>query len=108
MLSRTYPQAIAGVPISYDFSPATGVFHLAYVPDHRIHAPTLIFVPTELHYPHGYCVRTSGAEERSAPGSSLLQVQNDKSGHRVTVVVTRGRCPDHTNRAQATGRRGSG
>jgi len=108
VLSRAYPQAIAGVPISYDFSPTTGVFHLAYVPDHRIHATTLIFVPTELHYPHGYCVRTSGAEEKSARGSSLLQVQNNKSGHRVTVVVTPGSCPDHPDRTQASRRRGTG
>jgi endoglycosylceramidase len=108
VLSRVYPQAIAGVPISYDFSPTTRVFRLAYVPDHRIHAPTLIFVPKQLHYPHGYCVRTSGAEEKSTPGSSLLQVQNDKSGHRVTVVVTPGHCPDHPDRAQATVSKGSG
>ena len=93
-LSRTYPQAIAGVPVSFRFSPSTGVFHLAYVPDHRIHAPTLIFVPTEIHYPHGYCARTSGAAVTSAPGSDLLQVKNAKSGHRVTVTVTPGRCAD--------------
>ena len=34
---------------------------MAYVPDHRIHAPTVIFVPTMIHYPHGYCARASGA-----------------------------------------------
>jgi endoglycosylceramidase len=92
VLSRTYPQAVAGVPVSFDFSPSTGVFHLVYVPDHRVHAPTLVFVPTELHYPDGYCARTSGAKVTSAPGSDLLQVQNARSGHRVTVVVTPGGC----------------
>jgi len=94
VLSRTYPQAVAGVPISFDFSPSTGVFHLAYVPDHRIHAPTVIFVPTEIHYPHGYCARASGAKVTSGPGSDALKVQNAKSGHRVTVVVTPGDCPN--------------
>jgi endoglycosylceramidase len=94
VLSRTYPQAVAGVPIAFHFSPSTSVFHLTYVPDHRIHAPTLIFVPTEIHYPHGYCVRTTGAEETSAPGSDLLQVKNARSGHRVTVTVTPGHCAD--------------
>ena len=94
VLSRTYPEAIAGEPISFDFSPSTGVFHLAYVPNHRIHAPSVIFVPTELHYPQGYCARTSGAKVISRPGSDLLEVQNDKSGHRVTVVVTPGHCAD--------------
>ncbi len=68
VLSRTYPQAVAGMPISFDFSPSTNVFHLAYVPDHRVHAPTVIFVPTEVHYPHGYCARSSGARVTSAPG----------------------------------------
>ncbi|MGO9854186.1 MAG: cellulase family glycosylhydrolase [Acidimicrobiales bacterium] len=92
VLSRTYPQAVAGVPISFDFSPATSVFHLAYVPDHRVHAPTVIFVPTAIHYPHGYCARTSGGRVTSAPGSDLLQVRNARSGHRVTVVVTPGGC----------------
>ena len=93
VLSRTYPQAVAGVPISYDFSPSTGVFHLVYVPDHRVHASTVIFVPTEIHYPHGYCARTSGAKVTSAPGSDHLKVQNDRSGHQVRVVVTPGACP---------------
>ncbi len=92
VLSRTYPQAVAGVPIAFDFSPTTADFHLAYVPDHRVHAPTIIFVPTEVHYPHGYCARVSGARVTSAPGSDLLRVQNDSAGHRVTVAVTRGRC----------------
>ena len=94
VLSRTYPEAIAGEPVSYDFSPSTGVFHLDYVPNHRIHAPTLIVVPTEIHYRHGYCVRTSGARQISPVGSNLLQVRNDKTGHRVTVAVTPGHCAD--------------
>ncbi len=92
VLSRTYPQAVAGVPISFDFSPSTGVFRMAYVPDHRIHAPTVIFVPTMIHYPHGYCARASGARVTSARGSDQLQVRNAPSGHRVTVVVTPGGC----------------
>ena len=92
VLSRTYPEAVAGEPISFDFSPSSGVFHLAYVPNHRIHAPSVIFVATELHYPRGYCARTSGAKVISRPGSDLLEVQNAKSGHRVTVAVTPGHC----------------
>jgi endoglycosylceramidase len=92
VLSQTYPQAIAGIPISFGFSPATSEFHLAYVPNHHIHAPTVVFVPTELHYPHGYCARVTGARVTSAPGSDLLELQNAKSGNRVTVEVTRGTC----------------
>lgn len=92
VLSRVYPQAVAGTPLSFTFSPATDVFHMAYVPNHRIHAPTLIFVPTELHYPHGYCARATGGRVTSARGSGLLEVSNAGSGRRVTVVVTPGTC----------------
>ncbi len=92
VLSRAYPEAIAGIPISFGFSPATARFNLTYVPDHKIHAPTVIFVPTGLHYPHGYCARVSGARVTSAEGADLLEVQNAQSGHRVNVVVTPGDC----------------
>ena len=102
VLSRVYPQAVAGTPLSFTFSPATNVFDMAYVPNHRIHAPTLIFVPTELHYPHGYCARTTGARVTSARGSDLLEVVNARAGSRVTVQVTPGTCTTgsaHTTRA---------
>ncbi len=92
VLSRVYPQAVAGTPLSFSFSPSTRQFDMAYVPNHRIHAPTLIFVPTELHYPHGYCAHTTGARVTSARGSDLLEVANGRSGSRVTVVVTPGHC----------------
>jgi hypothetical protein len=62
------------------------------VPNHRIDAPTLIFVPTQVHYRHGYCARTTGASVTSARGSDLLQVRNNRTGGRVTVEVTPGRC----------------
>jgi hypothetical protein len=65
---------------------------MAYVPNHRVHAPTLIFVPTQVHYRHGYCARTSGASVISRRGSDLLEVRNDRKGTRVTVAVTPGRC----------------
>ncbi len=92
VLSQAYPQAVAGTPLSFSFSPSTGVFAMAYVPNHRIHAPTLIFVPTELHYPHGYCARTTGARVVSARSSDLLEVDNARSGKRVSVVITPGSC----------------
>ena len=40
VLSRAYPQAVAGIPMSFGFSAPTGVFDLAYVPNHHVHAPT--------------------------------------------------------------------
>ena len=92
VLSRAYPQAVTGTPLRFSYAPATDVFDMAYVPNHHIHAPTLVFVPTALHYPHGYCARTTGAKVTSARGSDLLQVQNAATGHRVTVEITPGRC----------------
>ena len=92
ILSRTYPQAIAGRPTSVSFDPTTGVFHLAYVPDHAVRALTAIFVPTEVHYPNGYCANTSGAKVISKPGNEVLLVENDPSGRLVSVTVTPGSC----------------
>ncbi len=91
-LSRTYPQAIAGRPKSLSFDPTNGAFHLAYVPDHAVHAPTVIFVPTQVHYPSGYCAKASGAKVISARGSEVLLLKNAASGSLVSVTVTAGSC----------------
>ena len=92
VLSRTYPQAIAGTPTSMSFDPANGIFHLTYVPDHAVHAPTRIFVPTEVHYPNGYCARTSGASVISKANGEALLLENARAGRSVTVSVIPGGC----------------
>ena len=92
VLSRTYPEAVAGKQIAYSFSPETGDFSLAYTPNHKVHAPTVIFVPTSIHYPHGYCASVSGGKVVSHRGSDLLKVQNSSVGRRVVVRVTAGAC----------------
>ena len=92
VLSRAYPQAVAGVPLSFSFSPVTSAFDLTYAPNHRIHAPTVIFVPTGVHYPHGYCARAVGGRVTSRRGSEHLDVRNNRSGHRVSVTITAGHC----------------
>ncbi len=102
VLSRAYPQAVAGIPLSFGFSPGTGAFHLSYVPDHRVRAPTVVFVPTQLHYPHGYCAVVSGGRVTSGAGAEQLLVRNAAVGHRVKVAVTAGPCPA---RARAEARR---
>jgi len=93
VLSRTYPEAIAGRPKSISFDPTSGAFQLAYVPNHAIHAPTVIFVSTQVHYPGGYCALVSGGTVVSSVGSEILLVANDHTARSVSVTVTRGACP---------------
>jgi endoglycosylceramidase len=91
-LSRAYPQAVAGLPLSYGYEPLSGIFRLSYLANRRVHAPTVIFVPAPVRYPGGYCARASGALITSSPGSDLLEVQNRAKAQRVTVTVSPGAC----------------
>jgi endoglycosylceramidase len=92
VLSATYPEAIAGTPTGVSFDPTTGAFLLRYVPDHGISAPTVIFVPTQIHYPNGYCVGVSGGSVVSKSGKQLLEVTNAKVGRSVTLKLRPGSC----------------
>jgi len=92
VLSRTYAEAIAGQPLSTSFAPSTGRFTLTYTPNPSVRAPTVIFVPTAIHYPRGYCARVTGAAVTSRPGSVLLEVANRSVTGPVTVTVTAGAC----------------
>ena len=92
VLSRAYPEAIAGRPTLISSDPATGAFDLAYVPDHSVRAPTVVFLPTGLHYPAGYCPRATGARVVSPAGSTLLEVANKAHATEVTLSVTPGPC----------------
>jgi len=93
VLAQTFPQAIAGIPVSMSFDPTSGAFELVYKPNDALHAPTLIFVPTEIHYRHGYCARVKGGTVTSRPNSELLRVKTATSTHSVEVRVTAGPCP---------------
>jgi Glycoside hydrolase family 5 C-terminal domain len=89
VLIRTYPQAIAGTPVSYSFDPATKAFTLAFDADPSIDAPTQIFVPVARHYGGHYAVSVSGpASVTSLPDAPLLTLVDTGSG-RVTVRVTK-------------------
>ncbi len=92
ILSRTYPEAVAGRPTTVTFDPATAAFHLIYTPDQSVHAPTLIIVPTQVHYPNGYCANVTGGTVTSAPGSGTLEVANSPTATLVHVNVTAGTC----------------
>ena len=92
VLSEAYPEAVAGTPLAFAYSPLSDVFTLTYTPNHSVHAPTVVFVPTSVHYTRGYCARTTGGRIVSRQGSDLLEIDNRASSTQVTVTVTPGRC----------------
>ncbi len=92
VLSETYASAVAGTPTSMYFDPTTGSFTLRYRSNPTITAPTVIVVPVSTHYPHGYCLRTSGARATSRPDATRIDVENRSRATPVVVSVTRGSC----------------
>ena len=89
-LTRIYPQAIAGVPLTINYHLGDGRFELLYAPSHT-NTPTVVFVPGT-QYPHGYCTSVKGGTISSPPGDPHLQVAANASASTVSVFVTPGRC----------------
>ena len=93
VLSRAYPQAVAGTPLRFSFSPQTDVFDMAYVPNHRVARADAHFradagaLPARLLRAHDRGQRHVGAGERPA-----ARCATTGTGSRVTVEVTPGRC----------------
>ncbi|MGD0310906.1 MAG: cellulase family glycosylhydrolase [Acidimicrobiales bacterium] len=92
VLSETYASAVAGTPTSMVFDPETAAFTLQYRSNPAITAPTVIVVPVSTHYPHGYCLRLSGARSTSRPDASRIDIENGHTAESVSVSVTRGTC----------------
>jgi endoglycosylceramidase len=87
VLIRTYPQAIAGRPVSFSFDPESKAFTLVFDADPAIDAPTQIFVPVARHYGGHYTVSVEGpASVTSLPDASLLTLVDTGEG-RVTVRI---------------------
>lgn len=95
VLSRAYPQAVAGRPERYDFDRARRRFELRYATARvgggafAFRADTQVFVPPH-HYPHGYDVKVDGAEPVSTRGASLLRLRTCPGRRRVDLVLTPG------------------
>jgi endoglycosylceramidase len=96
VLSRPYPQAVAGVPSGWSFEPDSERFELAYSTRRKsggsfaFRADTQVFVPRR-HYPHGYDVSVKGGEALSSPFSQRLRVRTCTGRKRVELTVTPGR-----------------
>jgi endoglycosylceramidase len=87
VLARTYPVAVAGTPKRFAFDARTGIFTMDYRAGGGT-APTVISVPTAVHYPNGYRVTVKGGGTvTSAPGAQALTLAAP-AGASVRVTVT--------------------
>jgi endoglycosylceramidase len=93
VLSRTYPQAVAGDPNSVIFNPFTGAFNMVYAPTAAAHGVTTIAIAASQHYPNGWCSAVKGGQITSKPGASHLTVQTVGHPAQVYITVTAGACP---------------
>ena len=101
VLSRTYPQAVAGDPNSVIFNPFTGAFNMVYAPTEAAHGVTTIAIAASQHYPNGWCSAVKGGRITSrarcdpphrADGRASRGGVHHRDGGVVPVVVT-GRTP---------------
>lgn len=93
VLSRTYPEQIAGDPNSIQFNPFTGAFTMVYAPTLAARGVTTIDVAANEHYPNGWCAAVRGGRITSAPGSTHLTIETAGRPSQVYVTVTAGACP---------------
>lgn len=78
LLTRPYPERIAGRKARWSFDPATRAFLLRYVATDR-HGRTVVRLPPAA-YPRGYVLRVSGARVHAAPGASRLELRARRRG----------------------------
>ena len=67
MLTRPYPQRVAGKLLSYGFDPSMHTATIAWEPDATVTSPTEIVVPARL-FPAGAVVDCRGCKVEEAPG----------------------------------------
>jgi len=91
-LSRTYAQAISGIPTFMSFDPSTSNFQLTYNMNTTIQYPTIIYLNEAWYYPNGYTVAISPASAatwKSGGKNSILisAVSGTKNGQKLSVVI---------------------
>ncbi|PTU30942.1 cellulase family glycosylhydrolase [Stenotrophobium rhamnosiphilum] len=93
ILERPYPQAVAGVPIAFNFDAAERVFTLTYSTTMLtgIASPTAvltqIYVPT-LHFPRGYVVDIQGGRVVSEANAARLLIAAEAGADQVEVRIS--------------------
>jgi hypothetical protein len=81
VLSRPYPQAVAGKIKRYGYDRKTGVFDLSYTGDGALHAPTVIYLPKA----PKKIFSTKSYTLKETDGAYLLQVHAGKGECAVKV-----------------------
>eukprot|EP00164_Ancoracysta_twista_P002135 GFYU01002818.1.p1 GENE.GFYU01002818.1~~GFYU01002818.1.p1 ORF type:complete len:519 (-),score=171.59 GFYU01002818.1:109-1665(-) len=80
VISRTYPQAIAGTAQSFKFVEETSAFELQYLIKSDATMPTEIFVHQEYHYPNGMTVTLEPANVATYEVKGRIVVIHHNSG----------------------------
>ncbi len=84
VLSRPYPEHIAGDPISYSFDAATSTFTFVYSPNGGLKTPTEIVVPAIV-YPNGYTVECGGCSSHQSQNE--LSIDTPPPGNPATITI---------------------
>jgi endoglycosylceramidase len=104
VVTRPYPQAVAGVPQSWAFDPDSRQFSLAFDPTQRVDesgsfgvgAETEIAMPKR-QYPNGYAADVRGGALLSAPGARVMRVAACRRVELVAITVLPGRAPSQSS-----------
>ena len=97
VLAQPYPQAVAGTPQSVSYNFGTGQFRLTYLPNPRVHAPTIVSYPSLLSgRSGGYCAVVKGGTIVSKSGAPHILVSNAPAAQAVSLVVSAGPCGHRT------------
>ena len=94
VLSRTYPQAVAGDPNSVIFNPFTGGFNMVYAPTEAAHGVTTVDIAASQHYPERVVLRgrrADGSPRSRERATSPCRPSGIPS--QVYITVTAGACP---------------
>jgi endoglycosylceramidase len=84
---RTYPQRVAGKPVSFGFDPITRVFTLTYNRVDGVTGPTEIFIPEARHYPNGFRIVSADKNMKTEWDGRILKVWPDPDLETVTIIV---------------------
>eukprot|EP01113_Clastostelium_recurvatum_P033949 TRINITY_DN4550_c0_g1_i1.p1 TRINITY_DN4550_c0_g1~~TRINITY_DN4550_c0_g1_i1.p1 ORF type:complete len:510 (-),score=124.90 TRINITY_DN4550_c0_g1_i1:11-1540(-) len=82
-LSRTYPTAVAGMPVSFSFDAYSSSFQFIYTLNASIPLPTEIYLNEALYYPSGYTVTLtpSSAVTWTSPSTNSIHIQATSIQH---------------------------